>query len=171
MNAATERALRSVPSAQWAAWTQERDTALQAAAGLSGNAVNPVARNAWFDYLGVTKGAGIKLDLLTSRIEKAATFAFIQGWGGGKQPSLLANSTAQHVRIPGNMKAHAVALLPTSTHKAAVAWRSPARMNGIAAGSRTRDSGTKTLSAGPLSVVVGRPSDQAGRVNTVSTPV
>lgn len=29
---ATERALRSVPSAQWAAWTQERDTALQAAA-------------------------------------------------------------------------------------------------------------------------------------------
>jgi hypothetical protein len=99
--------------------------ALQAAAGLSGNAVNPVARNAWFDYLGVTKGVGNKLDLLTARIEKAATFAFIQGWGGGKQPSLLANSTAQHVRIPGNMKGHAVALLPTATHKAAVAWRSP----------------------------------------------
>ena len=99
--------------------------ALNAAAGLSNTAVSPVARQAWFDYLGVTKGAGIKLDLLTTRIEKAATFTFIQGWGGGKQPSLLANSTAQHVRIPGNMKAHAVALLPTATHKAAVGWRSP----------------------------------------------
>lgn len=99
--------------------------ALNAAAGLSSAAVNPVARKAWFDYLGVTKATEIKPDLLTARIEKTATFSFIQGWGGGKQPSLLVNSTGQHVRIPGNMKAHAVALIPSATHKAAVAWRSP----------------------------------------------
>ncbi len=62
---------------------------------------------------------------LTNKIQKVGTFDFIQGWGGGKLPSVLANSTAQHVRIPGNMKPHAVALLPSATHAAAIGWRSP----------------------------------------------
>ena len=65
------------------------------------------------------------LELLTSKIQKVGAFDFIQGWGGGKLPSVLANSTGQHVRIPGNMKPHAVALLPSATHAAAIGWRSP----------------------------------------------
>ncbi len=65
------------------------------------------------------------IELFTNKIAKAGAFDFIQGWGGGKLPSVLANSTAQHVRIPGNMKPHAVALLPSATRAAAVGWRSP----------------------------------------------
>ena len=99
--------------------------ALNAAAGLAATDVDEAAKKAWFDYLGVTGGLAIELNHLTRKIEKAATFDFIQGWGGGGLPSLLANSTAQHVRIPGNMKAQAVAVLPTATHYAAAGWRSP----------------------------------------------
>lgn len=99
--------------------------ALNAAAGIGTDMVDPAARKAWFDYLGVTDGIAIDLPYLRQRIEKVGTHSFIQGWGGGKEPSLLANSTAQSVRIPGNMKGNGVAMLPTATHYAAVGWRSP----------------------------------------------
>ncbi len=98
---------------------------LNAAAGLDSDAVDPVARKAWFDYLGLGKNNALKLDYLSSKIEKSGTYTFIQGWGGGKTPSLFANSSDQPVRIPGNMKPHAVAMLPTSTHYAATGWLSP----------------------------------------------
>ncbi len=65
------------------------------------------------------------IELLTNKIAKVGAFDFIQGWGGGKLPSVLANSTAQHVRIPGNMKPHAVAFTPSATHAAAIGWLSP----------------------------------------------
>lgn len=95
------------------------------AAALNGEAANPAAAKAWNNYLGVNSATGQKLDLLAAKIEKAATFDFVKGYGGGKQPSILANSTTQHVRIPGNMKGHAVALLPSATHYAAIGWQSP----------------------------------------------
>ena len=38
---------------------------------------------------------------------------------------LRANSSDQHVRIPGNMKPHSVAVHPSPTLRAAVGWRSP----------------------------------------------
>ncbi len=66
-----------------------------------------------------------ELELLRNKIQKVGTFDFMQGWGGGKLPSVLANSTDQPVRIPGNMKPHAVALLPSAQHAAAIGWRSP----------------------------------------------
>ena len=37
----------------------------------------------------------------------------------------MANSSDQHVRIPGNMKPHGVAVHPSPTLHAAVGWRSP----------------------------------------------
>src|SRR6185312_7074893 len=40
-------------------------------------------------------------------------------------PQLLANSSDQHVRIPGNMKPHGVAVHPSPTLRAAVGWQSP----------------------------------------------
>jgi len=101
--------------------------ALNAAAELeSGDGVPVAAKQAWFDYLGLTGGIAVEVEHLTSQIKKAGTYEFIQGWGGGKLPSVLANATAQAVRIPGQMKPHGVAVLPASTHYAAVGWRSPA---------------------------------------------
>lgn len=83
------------------------------------------ARQAWFRFLGVRSSPEFKLDLFTKKIEKSGTYEFVQGWGTTQLPMLLANSSNQHVRIPGNMKAHGVAVHPSPTLQAAVGWRSP----------------------------------------------
>ncbi|HEY3740022.1 MAG TPA: DUF1592 domain-containing protein [Bryobacteraceae bacterium] len=90
--------------------------------------VDPEALKAWSDFLGISKPSEFKLDLLTKKIDKAGTYDFVQGWGSTDTPMLLANSSAQNVRIPGGMRAHGVVVHPSVTLKAAVGWRSP--MNG-----------------------------------------
>ena len=52
-------------------------------------------------------------------------YDFVKGWGSHETPLLVANSSDQHVRIPGNMKPHGVAVHPSPTLHAAVGWRSP----------------------------------------------
>ena len=42
-----------------------------------------------------------------------------------RRRSVVANSSDQHVRIPGNMKPHSVAVHPSPTLRVAVGWRSP----------------------------------------------
>ena len=49
-----------------------------------------------------------------------------QGLGRRDALSVVANSSDQHVRIPGNMKPHGVAVHPSPTLAVAVGWRSPA---------------------------------------------
>ena len=119
------RALAGTLSKQRELVSSATEQTLNAAAGLDSSDVDPAARKAWFDYLGLGLNNSLKLDYLSNKIEKSGTFTFIQGWGGGKTPSLLANSGDQQVRIPGTMKPHAVAMLPTATHYAATGWLSP----------------------------------------------
>lgn len=81
---------------------------------------------AWLDYVGV--GAGGVVDLkghFADKITSSANYDFVQGWGSHNTPLLVANSSDQHVRIPGNMKPHSVAVHPSPTLRAAVGWRSP----------------------------------------------
>lgn len=81
---------------------------------------------AWLDYLGLGAGDAVKLDgLFTNRLTKVSGHDFINGWGSAETPSLLANSSDQHVRIPGNAKPHGVVVHPSPTLRATVAWRSP----------------------------------------------
>ena len=47
------------------------------------------------------------------------------GWGSNDTPFIVANSSSENVRIPGNMKGHSVALHPSPTLRTAVGWRSP----------------------------------------------
>ena len=61
----------------------------------------------------------------TGQLKNSAGYDFINGWGSGETPLLVANSSDQHVRIPGNMKPHSVAVHPSPMLKAAVGWRSP----------------------------------------------
>jgi hypothetical protein len=103
--------------------------ALQGAPG-----TDPEARKAWSDYL----SGEIKLDLLTKKIEKTATYDFIQGWGTPQTPMVLANSSREHVRVPGNMKPHGVAVHPSTTLHAAVGWRSPVAVTVRVEGTVTR---------------------------------
>jgi len=80
---------------------------------------------AWLDYLGIGAGAPAHVDHFTSRMNNSGNYDFIKGWGTGETPLLVANSSGQHVRIPGNMKPHSVAVHPSPTLYAAVGWQSP----------------------------------------------
>src|SRR6185295_16768660 len=81
---------------------------------------------AWLDYLGIGGGGPIKVEgHFTNKIGKAAGYDFIKGWGKDETPLLVANSSDQHVRIPGNMKPHGIAVHPSPTLRAAVGWSSP----------------------------------------------
>ncbi len=80
----------------------------------------------WLGYLGIGTGDTVTLGgYFKNKIGTTAGFAFITGWGSNDTPLLLANSSDQHVRVPGNMKPHGVAVHPSPTLKAAVGWRSP----------------------------------------------
>ena len=81
---------------------------------------------AWLDYLGVGVVGSVKIEgHFTGRIEKSQSYDFIKGWGSDQTPLLIANSSDQHVRVPGNMKPHGVAVHPSPKLRAAVGWQSP----------------------------------------------
>ena len=59
---------------------------------------------AWLDYLGIGTGKAVELTgHFTKTLDKAGGYDFVKGWGTGETPLLLANSSDQPVRIPGNM--------------------------------------------------------------------
>ena len=88
--------------------------------------VEAEALAAWLDYLGIGAGGPVKLGTSISRkMESGAGYDFIKGWVGDDALSVVANSSDQHVRIPGNMKPHGIAVHPTPTLSVAVGWRSP----------------------------------------------
>jgi hypothetical protein len=88
------------------------------------HAIDVESLTAWLDYLGIGSSNTIKLDYFTDHLPKG-TYDFVQGWGKGETPQLMANSSGQHVRVPGNMKPHGVCVHPSATLCAAVGWRSP----------------------------------------------
>ncbi len=90
------------------------------------NGVDADSLRAWLDYLGIVPAGPMKLTgLFTAKIERGGEYDFIKGWGRSETPQVLANSSDRHVRIPGNMKPHGVAVHPSPTLRAAVGWLSP----------------------------------------------
>ena len=88
--------------------------------------VDAEALTAWLDYLGLRSAGPVKIEgHFTDTFTNGSGYAFINGWGKSATPNLVANSSDQHVRIPGNMKPHSVAVHPSPTLAAAVGWRSP----------------------------------------------
>lgn len=87
--------------------------------------VDPEPLAAWLDFLGIGSNAAIRLDHFANHIENSSGYDFIKGWGKSETPLLVANSSDQHVRIPGNMKPHGLAVHPSPTLYAAVGWKSP----------------------------------------------
>ena len=89
--------------------------------------VDPVILAAWLDYLGIsTTGTAVRIDTpLTRKIMNASGYDFVKGWGSGETPNVVANSSDQHVRIPGNLKPHSVAMHPSPTLCVAAGWMSP----------------------------------------------
>lgn len=88
--------------------------------------VEPEILSAWLDYLGIG-GGETKIDgYIKQKQEKSENYDFIKGWVAADALSVVANSSDQHVRIPGNMKPHSVAVHPSPKLRAIVGWRSPA---------------------------------------------
>jgi hypothetical protein len=88
--------------------------------------VEPDVLAAWLDYLGVGAAGTVKIEShLTERITNSAGYEFVKGWGPPATPNVAANSSDQHVRIPGNMKPHSVAMHPSPSLQIAAGWRSP----------------------------------------------
>jgi hypothetical protein len=80
----------------------------------------------WLDYLGIGSASAVQLEgYLQEKITGVGEYKFINGWGKADTPSLLANSSDQHVRVPGNIKPHGVVVHPTPTLRTVVGWRSP----------------------------------------------
>ncbi len=77
----------------------------------------------WRDYLGF---GSTKLEpLLTKKLERTPDYAFIKGWVGASDLSVLANSSDARVRIPGVMVPHSIATHPAPDRASVIAWRSP----------------------------------------------
>lgn len=89
--------------------------------------IHPAMLAAWLECLGVGAAEAPIESLITGRLEKTADYDFIQGWTGADALSVVANSSDQHVRIPGNMKPHGLAVHPAPNRRVAVGWRSPVR--------------------------------------------
>jgi Protein of unknown function (DUF1592)/Protein of unknown function (DUF1588)/Protein of unknown function (DUF1587)/Protein of unknown function (DUF1585)/Protein of unknown function (DUF1595)/Planctomycete cytochrome C len=88
--------------------------------------LDPDSLRAWLDYLGIVPGDVLKLTgHFTKQLKRGGAYDFINGWGRDETPLLLTNSSDQHVRIPGNMKPHSVAVHPSPTLQAAIGWQSP----------------------------------------------
>ncbi len=80
----------------------------------------------WFDYLGVDDDGITELGTpISGTQERFADFDFIQGWVGDDALGVLANSSDQAVRIPGNMRPNSVAVHPSPRQSVTVGWRSP----------------------------------------------
>lgn len=77
----------------------------------------------WRDYLGF---GGTKLEpLMTKKLERTPDYAFIKGWTGDRDLSVLANSSDTRVRIPGVMEPHSIATHPAPDRASVIAWKSP----------------------------------------------
>src|SRR5207249_4816147 len=87
--------------------------------------VEPAALAAWLNCLGIGMGEARIDSYITQKLEKLEGYDFIKGWTGADALSVLANSSDQHVRVPGNMKPHGVAVHPSPKLAVIVGWRSP----------------------------------------------
>ncbi len=87
--------------------------------------VEAVALSAWLDCLGLGAGEARIEGHMTGKMESAQGYDFIKGWTGGDALSVIGNSSGQHVRIPGNMKPHSVAVHPSPKRRVIIGWRSP----------------------------------------------
>ncbi len=87
--------------------------------------VETAVLTAWLDCLGIGAGEARIEGHMTAKMESAQSYDFIKGWTGADALSVLANSSDQHVRIPGNMKPHSIAVHPSPKRRVIIGWRSP----------------------------------------------
>lgn len=84
------------------------------------------ALSGWLDVLGIGTNGPVRLTgHFRAKQTDIAGHPFVSGWASPDLPSIVANSSQQLVRIPGNLKGRGVAVHPTPTLHAVVGWQSP----------------------------------------------
>lgn len=86
---------------------------------------DPVMLAAWLQVLGLGNGPAQVTGHITAKTNGAQNYDFIKGWSGANALGVLANSSGQHVRVPGNMKGHGVAVHPAPDRRVAIGWQCP----------------------------------------------
>ena len=79
----------------------------------------------WFGFLGIRQTQNINLTHFKNKLFKGSGHDFVNGWGSPETPSIMANSSNQLVRIPGDLKGKGVVVHPSPTLAACVGWQSP----------------------------------------------
>lgn len=79
----------------------------------------------WFAYLGIGAGEARIDSYMTQKTDAVANYDFVKGWIGPDALSVLANSSDQFVRIPGDIHPHSVGVHPSPKLRSIVGWRSP----------------------------------------------
>ena len=88
--------------------------------------LDPDALRAWLDLLGVVPAdPTVTLDHLDQPVRGAGGNSSIQGWARDGLPQLVVNTADQPAHVPGFVPPRGVAVHPSPTARAAVAWQSP----------------------------------------------
>lgn len=80
----------------------------------------------WLDYLRIQHSKPVEVKGHFTTTERNSNgYKFINGWGTGATPSVIANSSDNEVRIPGISKPHSVVVHPSPDLFVACGWQSP----------------------------------------------
>ncbi len=80
---------------------------------------------AWVNYLGISKDTRYAIDNYISQASTSLTeHSYVTGWIGADSLNVIANSSDQHVRIPGHLNPHSIAVHPSPDRNVIVGWKS-----------------------------------------------
>lgn len=81
---------------------------------------------AWFEYLGLQAANSQKVKgHLTERLQRISGYDFVTGWTGADALGIIANSSSEHVRIPGNLAPNSLVVHPSPSVQIVVGWECP----------------------------------------------
>ncbi len=80
----------------------------------------------WLEYLGIKSGQQFQIQgHLSKTVTSASGYDFVKGWVGDNALGVMANSSDTHVRVPGNMYPHSIAVHPAPNVQVVIGWASP----------------------------------------------
>ena len=100
--------------------TPERLTALA-----TEHQIDPSVLSSWLSLLGIGTKEAVISGHLTSRMERAESYDFVKGWTAADALSVIANSSDQLVKVPGDARGHGVCVHPSPAIRAVTGWQSP----------------------------------------------
>ena len=91
-------------------------------------AVPPALLKAWASTLGLSDhsdaaAANPDRQRLMNKAQSMSDYAFVTGWVAQDALSIIANSSDQHVRIPGNMPPKSIAVHPSPSRGICTSWK------------------------------------------------